>query len=627
MISTQPSIRRRVLAVALVPVAMVVVFLSAVFLLGRIGDIDEAHDLRVRSLVRQVASASEYGIFSANIDSLQQIAAGVLREPDVRSVQILDAHGTVLARAGESVGGGGRVPAVDRVVEPVQAAQVRFDDPFSDAARVGTQATLLGHVVLEISREALSERERDMLLIGVAVMLGGVLLGGFLALRLSRGVLLPIQRVSGLIDRIGHGDLAARAELLADDPLRELQKGLNHMAERLQQGRDELEQRVEAATRELRQKKEEAETATSAKSRFLAAASHDLRQPIHALGMFVTRLAQLSHDDETRRLVANLEASVQAMQNLLDALLDVSRLETGSITPQLKAVPLASIIEPLRAELEPQARDKGLSLRVRCRGDWVMSDPALLHRIVLNLATNALRYTRYGGVLVACRPAGDGSRVRIEVWDTGIGIAAEHRRDIFREFFQVGNAERDRRKGLGLGLSIVERTAALLGHPLTLCSVPGRGSRFSIEVPRTAMREQVETEPVAVQDDLTGMTVLVVEDDALSATALADLLASWGCSVRTAEGLHDALWHLKQGFRPDVLVSDYRLRQVDNGINVLRRLREACGRPVPAFLISGDTDARLMQLAREAGLTLLHKPVRPAKLRTLMRRLLQAPEA
>jgi CheY-like chemotaxis protein/two-component sensor histidine kinase len=396
------------------------------------------------------------------------------------------------------------------------------------------------------------------------------------------------------------------------------------MAERLESGRDEMEQRIALATLELREKKEEAETATLAKSRFLAAASHDLRQPTHALGMFMARLAQLPHDAETGHLIAHLDASVQAMQDLLDALLDISRLDAHAVQVQRRPFALAHIFDQLHVGLTSTAVEKNLRLRVRPTGVWLLSDPTLLHRIMLNLVANALRYTRDGGVLVACRVASDGKHARVEVWDSGIGIAPEHHQAIFREFYQVGNSERDRSKGLGLGLNIVERTAHLLGHRLQLRSSPGLGTRFSIEVPLAppgAAMDMPSPLEARTFDDLANLVVLVIEDDALAREGLVSLLASWGCVVVVAEDLSTALWHLKSGVVPDVIVSDYRLRDGDNGIDTIRQLRAAAGQPIPACLMSGDTDPNLMQSARDAGLTLLHKPVRPAKLRSLIRRL------
>lgn len=638
------DIRDRMLLAALLPVTLVAVLLSTVFLAGRYADLDAAHQQRMRSLARQLATASEYGLFSANTSSLQAVAASALRDPDVVSVVIVDSQGQALATAGR--GRHGSLPALgtqeqqwvdatsgnDLLVQAVTPSPLRLDDLF-EAGRDAVQdseaaAPPLGHVVLEVSRAALVSRGRDMLMLGLAVTLGGLLFGGVLAVRIGQGVIRPILRVSDMIERIGRGELTVRGVLMPNDPLRELQAGLNQMAEHLQQGRDELERRVALATAELRTKKEEAETATLAKSRFLAAASHDLRQPIHALGMFVARLAQLPHDRETRHLIANLEASVRAMQDLLDALLDISRLDADAVRVHSKPFPLAHLFEQLRGALSPVAADKALRLRVRGSHLWVLSDPTLLHRILLNLVSNALRYTGQGGVLVGCRHSRGGSHVWIEVWDTGVGIAPEHQQNIFREFYQIGNPERDRSKGLGLGLNIVERTARLLGHPLQLCSIPGQGTRFRIEVPLAvagntgAFAAVSEAPPL---DDVRGLRVLVVEDDRQSAQALRGLLDSWGCTVALVEGLQGAMTTVEGGFEPDLILSDFRLRAGETGLQSLQSLRAALARPVPACLMSGDTDTELIQACREAGLPLLHKPVRPAKLRTLMRRLTRAP--
>ncbi len=635
-----PDIRTRMLLTALLPVTLLAVVLAAVFLWSRMDDIDEAHAQRARSLARQLALASEYGLFSGNVGHLQTIVSGVMRrEAEVRSATILDADGNVLAQAGQpgyttlpplTQHEAGQIDVaahVDLLSQPVMASQIGLEDLF-DGNPSGRSAVpqVLGHVVIEFSRDALVRREHDMLMAGLAVTLGGLLFGGFLAVWMGRGVIRPILRVSDMIERIGRGEFSARGEVRSDDPLRDLQTGLNRMAERLETGRDELEQRIAMATLELREKKEEAEMATLAKTRFLAAASHDLRQPTHALGMFVARLSQLPHDAETRQLVGHLDASVRAMQDLLDALLDISRLDARAVAVNLRPFPVSGIFEQLRSGLMHVAAQKGLRLRVRPTQAWVMSDATLLHRILLNLTVNALHYTRHGSVLLACRGTAGGRHVRIEVWDSGIGIAPEHHQDIFREFYQVGNMERDRTKGLGLGLNIVERTARLLGYPLRLRSSPGRGTRFSIEVP-LAPPGMAEKPPEPAEhrpfDDLDGFSVLVIEDDALAREGLVSLLASWGCTVSVAEGARTALQLLARGLVPDVIISDFRLRAGENGIDTVRRLRAAAGRPVAACLMSGDTDPGLMKLAREGGFTLLHKPVRPAKLRSLIRRLAQ----
>lgn len=673
------DIRARMVLAAVLPVTLVTLALSAVFLTGRYDDLDEAHQQWTRTLARQLASASEYGLFSANLENLQALTAGARQEPGVRMVLILDGLGQVLAASGgirpdlttlvprvitrledlylpsDLLPLTGRelrwvdpVSGDELLVQPVRSARLRLDELYEgEAGEPGPGASnVLGYVVVEISHEVVAERSRFMLLIGLTVMLGGLLLGSSLALGLGRGVVRPILRVSRMIAHLGAGDLSVRGELRSDDPLRALQAGLNEMAERLQRHHEELEQRVAQATVELRSRKEEAELATQAKSRFLAAASHDLRQPIHALGMFVARLAQLPHDEETRHLITNLEASVRAMQDLLDALLDVSRLDADAVQAQIRPMPLAPLLAQLHNALLPVAQDKSLRLRVRCTPGieiWVHSDPTLLHRILLNLLSNALRYTGEGGVLLSCRvrrSARDGDKVWIEVWDTGVGIAPEHQQDIFREFYQIGNPERDRSKGLGLGLNIVHRTARLLGHPLRLRSRLRHGTRFILELPLAPEGDRQSafqmTESPRPPDDLRGLRMLVIEDDGASGRALYGLLESWGCTVALVEGLQDALAVIDDGFEPDVLLSDYRLRAGENGMRTiqslrqhLRQLRTAHGgmsnrdadRDLPAALMSGDTDPDLIQLCREVGLPLLHKPVRPAKLRTLLRRL------
>ena len=367
-----------------------------------------------------------------------------------------------------------------------------------------------------------------------------------------------------------------------------------------------------------------AEDANRAKSRFLAAASHDLRQPTHALGMFVARLGQLEHNTETSHLIERLDTSVQAMRDLLDALLDISRLDAGAVPVHLQAFALSDVFDQLKAELALLAAEKGLSLRVRPCNVWVLSDPVQLHRILLNLLSNALRYTSVGAVLLACRVKQGGRSASIEVWDTGIGIAPEHQKAIFKEFYQVGNVERDRSKGLGLGLNLVQRTAALLQHKLQMWSRPGVGSRFSVEVPLAPIGAVIERRsPERAQPlvDLANLVVLVIEDDALVRESLVGLLAAWQAVVVAAEGLSGALSYLEAGLVPDLIISDYRLRDGENGIAALQQLRKQAGRAVPACLISGDTDPALLLAVRQAGLTMLHKPVRPAKLRSLIARL------
>jgi signal transduction histidine kinase/CheY-like chemotaxis protein len=432
------------------------------------------------------------------------------------------------------------------------------------------------------------------------------------------------MRVSRAIERIGEGDLNPSSEALPSDPLFDLQTRLNQMAQRLAWGREELEYRVEVATRELRLKKEEAESATLAKSRFLAAASHDLRQPTHALGMFVARLGQLPLDLSARQVVDSLEASVSSMQDLLDGLLDVSRLDAGAVQVHRNEAPLDKLFQAVHKALIPLASSKGLRLRIRPTQEWFLSDPVLLQRVVMNLANNAVRYTDQGTVLVACRVIDGGSNLRIDVADSGIGISPEHQQEIFREFYQVGNSGRDRTQGLGLGLNIVERTVKLLGHSISLRSNLGCGTRFSIVLPRALPQEFSAPAPLTLSaqgGELEGMRILIVEDDGFALEALQSLLQSWGCVVNAAANVQQALDFVNAYPAPDLVLSDFRLGEDRNGMDVIDMVRAHSRRPIAACLMSGDTDANLLHAAKARNLTLLHKPVRPAKLRSLMRRL------
>lgn len=637
------DIRARMLLAALLPVAMVSVLLAVVFLLARFDDMQESYQQRTRSVARQFALASEYGLFSANQTQLQAVVRGALREPDVRRVAILDGRGQTLAMAGDDGGlqafaYGAQEDQVfdahrrlDTLTQPVFATGIKLDDLYEEATSLpdGMPAQL-GQVVVTFSRQEVDARKQSMLLLGGLISLLGLTFGVVLAAGLSRGVIRPILRVTHMIELIGRGDFSAATDATNDvlkpgDPLRDLQENLRKMAERLGRAREDLEQQISTATQALREKKEEAEQATQAKSRFLAAASHDLRQPTHALGMFVSRLAQLPHDEQTRQLIGSLELSVRAMQSLLDGLLDISRLEAQAVQVRLAPFALSGLMAQLRHDLAQTAHDKGLQLRICDSTAWVMSDATLLYRILLNLVGNALRYTDRGGVLVACRLVNAGTQVQIQVWDSGIGISLEHQQDVFKEFYQVGNPARDRSKGLGLGLSIVQRTAGLLNHPLALVSRLGVGTRFSLTLPKVApAAEAAESafSELEQKDDLQGAQVLVIEDDALVRSALVALLGGWGIRVHEAQGMTAAQHWLQNGLKPALILSDYRLQDGQNGIDVVQLLRSELGYVVPACLMSGDTDATLMNAAQAAGLTLLHKPVRPAKLRNLLRRLL-----
>jgi signal transduction histidine kinase/ActR/RegA family two-component response regulator len=390
---------------------------------------------------------------------------------------------------------------------------------------------------------------------------------------------------------------------------------------------DDLVRRLRDQTQrslEARQLAEEAlhdaEDANRAKVVFMAAASHDLRQPLHALGLFASTLGRTPLSAHQRNLLHQIDLSGQAASELLGTLLDFSKVDTGVITAQAQPFALQPLLHRLEQEFAPQASQQGLNYRTHDCRTVVVADPALVERILRNLISNALRYTERGGVLVGVRPrAGMAS---VEVWDSGTGIPLHETKAIFREFHQLGNPERDRRKGLGLGLAIVEGLARAMGVEVQVKSSPGRGSVFRLMLPIS--REAVMDVPVPVLEtaDLLGSRVLVIDDDESVRAAMAELLTSWGAWVEVAESSEQAVQLLAR-FSPQVVVADYRLRGHRNGREAIELVRARMGVYVPAIMVTGDTAPDRLLEAQGAGAVLLHKPVPASQLKHVLMQCLQ----
>lgn len=361
----------------------------------------------------------------------------------------------------------------------------------------------------------------------------------------------------------------------------------------------------------LREQKLIAENANLAKSKFLAAASHDLRQPIHAQGLFLEVLSRTEQTPHQQELVASARAASEASGELLNALLDFSRIEAGVIEPQLQPFRLQPLLNKIENELAPQADAKNIVYRSRETQVVVHTDPMLLELILRNLVSNAIRYTDRGGVLVACRQ--HGSRAVLEIWDTGIGIAQEHQQEVFREFHQLGNPERNRNKGLGLGLAIADGLARTLGHDLTLSSTPQRGSvfRLTLDIDYTIPVAQIDM--TRSKTRLLNARLLVIDDDETVRAGMLHLLRDWGCECDAAESIEEAI-ALARLNRPDVVISDYRLCEQRTGVEAIAALRAMLGETLPALLITGDTAPQRLREAQASGIPLLHKPVSPSKL-------------
>ena len=387
-----------------------------------------------------------------------------------------------------------------------------------------------------------------------------------------------------------------------------------------------LRQENVALVQDLRREKTLAEEANVAKSRFLASASHDLRQPVHALSVLVGALRSHQMDAPARGLLDHLDGSVRALSGLFGGLLDISRLDAGVVEAHRESFALQPIIDRVCRDYESLAREKGVELKCLPTEAIVHSDTLLCERILRNIVANAVTYTDRGRILVGCRR---GERLRLQVWDTGRGIAPSEQQLVFQEFYQVANPERDRTRGVGLGLAIVKRLTTLLGHPLQLQSWSGKGTCFTVEIPYAtdAAQAALESKPAAVPESRGSGLILVIDDEGAIQFAMQSLLQSWGYTVLAAGGYQEMMERI--GARtevPSLIICDYRLRDNEIGSTVIERLRNEYNQPIPGMLITGDTAPDRIREAQASGYLLLHKPVPNAALRAAIVRLTEAPE-
>jgi signal transduction histidine kinase len=402
----------------------------------------------------------------------------------------------------------------------------------------------------------------------------------------------------------------------------------------LQEVNETLELRVEQRTRELRhamqdvdEARQVAEAANQSKTRFLAAASHDLLQPMNAARLFVSILRQQqSLGGEQAKLVRRVDRSLTAAEELLSALLDISKFDSGTYRTELRAIPVDALFEQLQRRFEPLADNRSLQLRVHPGPYHISSDRGLLYRILQNFLANAIHYTERGGVLLGCRLRGD--QLRISVWDTGVGIEEHDLQKVFQEFQRLDYAQRQADGGLGLGLAICERIARTLGHPMDVRSTPGQGSCFSVTVPlasaeaMAALTAEV-AEPVS-HAKTEGLTVLCIDNERDILEGMQMLLDRWGHKVLLAEGHDDAIGQVGAHGAPDLVLVDYHLADDRHGLDVMSRLDEALGVRLPAVLITADRSTRLEEATRERGYGLLRKPIKPAALRALISNILKS---
>ena len=450
----------------------------------------------------------------------------------------------------------------------------------------------------------------------IALVLLGIVAAVGTSLLLARRMVRPIREIESNARELGHGKLDQRIDLHTGDELEGLATQFNRMAERLQETHASQEMRIAERTHDLA-------LANEAKTRFLAAASHDLRQPIHALSLFVGELRASRLPQRSSALARQIEQSVESLSELLEALLDLSKLDVGAIHAEARPLALQPLLSRLAAQFEPSARSKGVALTQVRTSLWVHSDPLLLERILLNLIANAVRYTDRGRILVGCRRRGD--NVELLIADTGIGIDPAHIANIFQEFFRAAPIERSAGGGLGLGLAIVKRLALLLNHRVDVESTLGKGTVMRVSLPRAHPQELTLEVRAAVTDNLRGLCVLVIDDEAPIREAMRGLLSRWHCEVMTAGSGAEALG-LARLRRPDVVLCDLNLAHGESGIHVMNMLQSACGPALAWAFVTGESSPEATAAARNTGRPLVFKPTPAGKLRAVLEHLVSVVE-
>jgi signal transduction histidine kinase/CheY-like chemotaxis protein len=614
------SIRSRMLVIALLPALLTEFGMAAYFTTQALATAEDALHTRATNAARHLADALPYALLSGDTAGVNALLKSEAEKSQLAFARVSDARGQIVASTDDRW----RAALLD--AHYAQRSEIRLPAADFSGAPLAAGAPvsdLLGRAEVGVALDQISAFKRDTLTRAALLMLVALTLTGVLAWRLSNRLAGQLRHVGQVVGRLACHDLTVRTELPPAGEVGALAAGVNNLADALQAHRGELEQRIREATANLAIKKDQAERANHAKSRFFAAASHDLRQPLHALSLFVAALKARNHQTEAQTLIDNIEASTAAMALLFDALLDISRLDAGAIEVHRVHFPLQHMLRKLEQQFGAVAAEKHLRLRFRPCDITLYSDPLLIERILVNLIANAIRYTDDGGVLVAC--CRRGRTVRLSVIDTGRGIPPDQQENVFHEFVQLHNSARDRSKGLGLGLAIVSRLGRLLEHRVDLRSRPDHGSRFSLDVPcgdvRLIQPRIAASAPGQIPADA---LVLLVDDECAILRGMAELFDNWDIDLVTARSADEAEQWLDSLARvPDVIVSDYRLPEDTDGIEVITRLRKKFGHDIAAIVVTGDTAPDTILRINQAGFPLLHKPLRPAKLRALLTHLIQ----
>ncbi len=607
------SLTQRLAFVALVPTLITATLLVTLLTRHQLITLHRMAQGTADAIATQTASVCVQPLRNMELRQLLGIAHSIGGLPHVTRVQIRTSDGQILADNHKPDDNDGTQEILTVVHDVVDR-----DHP---------QQPALGSVLVDVSMHDAIATQEESLRNALIVLALSLFVAGVIGWQVARWISFPLRHLAGAVRQLGQGDRRVAVEVTDRTEIGELQQGFNHAAAELYDVRRGMEQEIENATLELASKNAALEAASVARARFLAAASHDLRQPLYALTLFSSALAVDEYDPLRLDRIAHIQECVQSLDHLFSELLDLSRLEAGAIQVEITEFPLDPIFVEVSRNFDMVAEQRGLRLTMRRSGMWVRSDRSMLTRILNNLVSNALRYTHQGGALVGVRRDGE-ARLRVEVWDTGNGIATEHLSSVFDEFYRIDDhpevgSDDGSHPGLGLGLATVQRLAELLDTKVLVKSRLRRGSVFHFQLPTVPAQLELTGLAEDLPADLSGKRVLVMDDDPAILSGIRYLLRSWGCDVAVAEDRLQAMEAIEDWAGPaDIVISDLNLRGGERALDVFAALDrhylpdgEA---PFARLLITGETRSERLREIVATKITLLHKPVSPQQLRAAM---------
>jgi len=602
------TLAQQLVLLALLPATVATLGVIAVLTRQHLSNVTELVRANAQTVALQVATVAQSQIQHMDRRALQRTAQSGSYQPHVQQVQIWSEDGEIVANS--------------ETIDRARGAGLQVVAPI-----IGDDGKSAGKVMVEMSLDAVGSAKQAVWF-NVVLVLGASLVGvGLAGWWAARRISAPISELGEAVERLGAGE-DAQVTIKGTSEVRRLQDGFNQAARALSESRSQLESRITNATAELARKNQQLEVASQAKTRLLAAASHDLRQPLHALTLFSDGLANGETDPARLQRIGHIRECVDSLDRLFTELLNLSQLDAGVLQPQWTDFPLDTLFDEISRNFRAVAEQQNLRLVVRKTDAWVRCDYVMLSRILNNLVSNSLRHTVEGGVLIGARRRRKG--IRIDVWDTGVGIAAHHQARVFEEFYQVepqGGRQGGRdSRGMGLGLATVQRLAALLNTRVDLSSRPNKGTCVRVMVRATEPLVPMPAPPLlpmglAAEDDgsLRNVRVLVIDDERTILEGLQVVLSNWGAEVMAAQSRGEALALAAAWDRPpDVVLSDLLLQGGDNGLDVLAALERhpnGIGPATARLLVTGETKPDRLREVANAGVTVLYKPVSPKVLR------------